>query len=185
METNSIISKFLPYVPYFIKGMLGLLIVVFLIVFGIVKGIKVLKKNKFYGKKRNILMSLLYIAIVLASWFLNMGWLRFFMTILFIPFIHAAVFFMTNFFVDKYSDQSTKIKKLNLFFVITYLIAYLSMPDGGDVGGMYFFFGLIHSDTLSGLANFISSIAVIGHIVLFIMQIVEIKKIKKNGFEEV
>ena len=45
METNSIISKFLPYVPYFIKGMLGLIFVIGLIVLGIVKTIKVLKKN--------------------------------------------------------------------------------------------------------------------------------------------
>ena len=55
------------------------------------------------------------------------------------------------------------------------------MPDGTDVGEMYFFFGLIHSDVLSGVANFISSIAVIGHIVLFVMQIVEIGKVKKQS----
>ena len=46
---------------------------------------------------------------------------------------------------------------------------------------MYLFFGLIHSDVLSGIANFISSIAVIGHIILFVMQIVEIRKIKKTN----
>lgn len=180
METNSIISKFLPYVPYFIKGMLGLIFVIGLIVLGIVKTIKVLKKNDFYGKKRTILISICYILVVLASWFLNMGWIRFFMTFLLIPFIHAVVFFLTNFFVTKYFDKSTKIKKLNIWFIISYLIAYLLMPDGGDIGGMYFFFGLIHNDTLSGIANSISSIAVIVHIVMFIMQIVEIKKIKKN-----
>ena len=55
------------------------------------------------------------------------------------------------------------------------------MPDGGDIGGMYFFFGLIHSDTLSVAANFISSVACIAHIVLFILQIVEIRKIKENS----
>ena len=180
METNNIISKFIPYVPYFIKGMVGLLLVIGLIVFGIVKAVKVLKQNNFYGKKRTILMSIFYILIVIASWFLNMGWIRFFMTILLIPFIHAVVFFLTNFFATKYFDKSTKIRKLNLWFTISYLIAYLLMPDGGDIGGMYFFFGLIHNDTLSGIANSISSIAVIGHIVMFVMQIIEIKKIKKN-----
>ena len=54
------------------------------------------------------------------------------------------------------------------------------MPDGGDYGSMYFFFSLIHNDTLSSVANFISSIAVLGHIVMFIMQLIEIKKIKKG-----
>ena len=180
METNNLISKFMPYIPYFIKGMMGLLLVIGLIVFGIVKAIKVLKQNNFYGKKRTMLMSIFYILIVIASWFLNMGWIRFFMTFLLIPFIHAVVFILTNFFATKYFDKSTKIRKLNLWFTISYLIAYLLMPDGGDIGGLYFFFGLIHNDTLSYVANFISSIAVMGHIVMFIMQIVEIKKIKKN-----
>ena len=180
METNNIISKFIPYVPYFIKGMVGLLLVIGLIVFVTVKAVKVLKQNNFYGKKRTILMSIFYILLVIVSWFLNMGWIRFFMTFLLIPFIHAVVFFLTNFFATKYFDKSTKIRNLNIWFIISYLIAYLLMPDGGDYGGMYFFFGLIHNDTLSSVANFISSIAGLGHIVMFIMQIMEIKKIKKN-----
>lgn len=183
MEANNIMSKFMPYVPYFIKGMVGLLLVIGLIVYGIVKTIKVLKQNNFYGKKRTILMSIFYILIVIASWFLNMGWIRFFMTFLLIPFIHAVIFFLTNFFGSKYFDKSTKIKKLNLWFVISYLVAYFLMPDGGDVGGMYFFFGLIHSNTLSGVANFISSVAGIAHIVLFVLQIVEMRKIKKTSLE--
>ena len=183
METNSLISKFMPYIPYVIKGMVGLLLVIGLIVFGIVKAIKTLRQNNFYGKRKTILMSLLYILIVLVSWFLNMGWIRFFMTFLLIPFIHAIVFFLTNFFATKYFDKSPKIRKLNLWFIISYLITYLLMPDGGDIGGMYFFFGLIHSDILSGVANFISSVAGIAHIVLFVLQIVEIRKIKKNILE--
>ncbi len=181
MEANNIISKFMPYIPYFIKGMVGLLLVIGLIVLGIVKAIKTLKQNNFYCKKKTILMSLLYILIVIVSWFLNMGWIRFFMTFLLIPFVHAVVFFLTNFFATKYFDKSPKIRKLNFWFIISYLITYLLMPDGGDYGGMYFFFGLIHSDTLAGIANFVSSVAGIAHIVLFVLQIVEIRKIKRNS----
>ncbi len=134
----------------------------------------------FCGKKKTILMSLFCIIIVMASWFFNMGWLRFFMTIILIPFVHAVVFFLTNFFAAKYFDKSTKIKKLNLWFIVSYIIAYLLMPDGGDIGEMYFFFGLIHSNKLSGMADSLSFAAFVGNIVFFAMQVSEIKKIKKN-----
>jgi hypothetical protein len=54
------------------------------------------------------------------------------------------------------------------------LLGYLSLPDGGDVGPMYVFFGLIHNDIVANISYIISSISFIGNIVLFILQIVEI-----------
>lgn len=168
--------------------LLTLLIIAFVvaivvIIGGVILAIVKAIKNKSSNSKKIIVCTFGSIIIAAVSWILNFGWLRFFMTFLLVPVIHGIVFFLSNMFFAKYTDQSPKMSRLNLLFIITYLIAYLLMPDGGDVGEMYFFFGLIHSDALSSAANFISSIAVIGHIVLFVMQIVEIRKIKKNTLE--
>lgn len=168
--------------------LLALLIITFVvaivvIIGGVIWAIVKARKNNSSNYKKIIVCTLGSIIITAVSWILNFGWLRFFMTFLLVPVIHGIVFFLANMFFAKYTDQSPKMSRLNLLFIITYLFAYLLMPDGGDIGEMYFFFGLIHSDTLSGIANFISSIAVIGHIVLLIMQIVEMRKIKKNILE--
>ena len=138
------------------------------------------RKSRYPNSKRIIFWTLGSIFITAVSWVLNFGWIRFVMTFLLIPIIHGIVYFLANLFFSKYIDKSSKMSKLNLFFIIIYVTAYVFMPDGADVGGMYFFFGLIHNDTLSSIASFIADIAGIGHIVLFIMQIIEAKKIKKN-----
>jgi len=63
---------------------------------------------------------------------------------------------------------------------VTYILTYILLPDAGDYGGMYFFFGLIHSDLLSGIDLHISIIAFEVHFVLFILQIIYAVKIKKD-----
>jgi len=102
-----------------------------------------------------------------------------FMTFLLIPVIHGIVFFSLSIFFAVYVDKSPKMLKFNVFFIITYLLSYVFMPDGADRGEMYFFFGLIHNDSLSSIAFYISGISFIVHIVLFFMQIFEVRKIKK------
>ena len=63
--------------------------------------------------------------------------------------------------------------------MITFLLCYIFLPDGGDYGEMYFFFGLIKSNVLSRIAEYIAEVAFIVHFVLFILQIVEMVKLKK------
>ena len=183
MGTKNIISGLLPYLPQFIFGMIRLILVIGLIVFGIIKGIQFLRKNKFFGKTKTIILSIILILLVSISWVFNMGWLRIIMTILFIPIIHSVVFFFMNLCSARYFNESKRVKLLNVYFILTFLIAYFLMPDGGDYGEMYFFFGLVHSDILSAIACFVSTMAFVGHIVLFVMQIIEIKKIMKNTKE--
>ncbi len=147
---------------------------------GVIWAVVKLAKSNSSKAQTMIILSFVSVVIAAVSWVMNFGWMRFFLTFLLIPMIHGIVYFLVNLYYSKYVDKTPKMLKLNMFFIITYLIAYLFMPDGADYGEMYFFFGLIQSNTLSNIANFISSFAVIGHIVLLIMQIVEVRKIKKN-----
>lgn len=168
--------------------LLTLLIIAFVvaivvIIGGTILGIVKARKNNSFNSKKVIFRTVGSITIVAISWILNFGWLRFFMTFLLVPVIHGIIFFLANVFFAKYIEQSSKMSKFNLLFFITYLISYLLLPDGGDIGEMYFFFGLIHNDAFSIVANFISSVAGTAHIILFVLQIVEMSRIKKNILE--
>ncbi|MBE7011992.1 MAG: hypothetical protein E7415_04900 [Ruminococcaceae bacterium] len=146
---------------------------------GVIWSIAKARKSGFRNSKRIVIWTVISIIIAAASWVLNFGWLRFFMTFLLIPVIHGIVFFSLSIFFAVYVDKSPKMLKFNVFFIITYLLSYVFMPDGADRGEMYFFFGLIHNDSLSSIAFYISGISFIVHIVLFFMQIFEVRKIKK------
>lgn len=131
-------------------------------------------------KQKNILVSLLCIAVVATSWIFNMGWLRFFMTFLLVPFIHAIIFFLTNLFSADRIQKSKKSKNIYIAFCITYLLFNLLLPDGGDTGEMYVLFGLVHSDAISYVCGVISAIAIAGHIVCLISQIIKNSKMRKT-----
>lgn len=140
--------------------------------------IKSFKKGD-HSKQKSILVTLLCITIAAISWIFNMGWVRFIMTFLFIPFIHAIIFFLVNLFSSKYIQKSKTSRNIYIMLCITYLLFYLLLPDGGDVGELYVFFGLIHNSIVSYICNLISSVAILGHIVLLILQIIENVKMKK------
>ena len=133
-----------------------------------------------HSKRNAILASLLCIAIAGFSWILNMGWIRFIMTFMLIPFIHAIIFFLINLITAGYIHKSKKIRNINIFFCLTYLLFYILLPDGGDAGEMYVFFGLIHSNLFSNICIKISGSALFGHIVLLILQIAEVITVKKS-----
>ena len=165
---------------FFIFAMIRLVVIVGLCVFGIIKGVQFLRKNKFFGKTRTIILSISLILLVAALWIFNMGWFRVILTWMLVPVIHAVVFFFINLNSAKYFENSKKLKLLNIFFILTYVMSYLLFPDFGDVGGMYFFFGMVRSDALSNIAFLSSVILFIVHIVLLFMQIAEIHKVKKS-----
>lgn len=139
------------------------------------------QKKREYSTLKIVLTTILCIAIAAVSWVFNMGWIRFIMTILLIPFIHAIIFFLVNFFSSKYIQISKKAKNIYTVLCITYLVFYLLLPDGGDTDELYVFFGLIHSNVFAYICRFISSWAGLGHIALLILQTIEIINMRKNN----
>ena len=136
--------------------------------------------NTSKGKIKTIIISVISILVVVATWIFNLGWLRLFMTAVLIP--HIVLFVFMNLYSTKYFDNSKKIKILNIFFVLTFLFAYVFMPDGDDISS-YVFFGLVHNENILNIAEIISTAAFVGNVVTFIMQIVGIERIKKNLLE--
>lgn len=182
MERLSVFMELWNYIDNVSLWLLRFLAVIGLIVFGIIKCIQSVRKNYFSGKKRCVIVSMLSIAIGVASWFFNMGWFRFCLTLLLVPVIHSVIFFYMNLSAAKYFEKSPEIKKLNICFIVTFLIFYIIAPDFpiGNDGTMFFFFGLINNVVFTGFAILISAAALIGHIVVLLMQIAKINKTKKN-----
>ena len=171
----------------------GLFVVLFLVlVFGmaalIISGICLAvvkaKADNSTRHKKSVIRSLVLMGIVAVSWIFNMGWIRFFLTIVSAPLIHGIVFFLVNMFVAGYMDKSRGVVNLNSLFMITYILSYLLFPDGSDTGEMYFFFGLIHNDTLSGIASILSSWIFTAHIILIVLQLVAVAKTKDSTKEK-
>ncbi len=170
---DSYISPFLVYLTRLIA-----LALIGLIIFFVIKS---LKKHS-NTKKKALVISFVCFFTVAVSWVLNMGWYRFILIVawFFIPIIGTGMLFVTNVAAAGCFEHSRRIKILNLLFIITYLAGNLLFPDGGDIGEMYFFFGLIYSNDLANMAFVASGIAFVAHIALFIWQIIEICRIKSS-----
>lgn len=167
---------YLLYVLLFLLIVTSVLVIVGTTIWALIRA----KKDNSPNRRDIALISLTFFIFAAASFIFNIGWLRLIATFLLVPFTGTIAFFIMNFFAGKYIDKSNYLKKLNLFFMLTYLAGNIFSPDGGDTGGMYFFFGLIHNDILSILAILISLGAFVANIVLFILQFVEIIQIRKN-----
>lgn len=153
------------------------------LVTGIVIFIKSIISSRRNGnniKLKYTLIAVLFVIIAVVSWIFNMGWLRFILTFLAVPIIHTIAFMIINNISLPYINKSVKLKRYVVLTYITYLLSYLLLPDGGDVGPMYVFFGLIHNDVVASISYNISSIVFIGNIVLLVLQIIERRKIKKE-----
>ena len=124
----------------------GFFVALAAVLFGIVMIIKNMLKG---SKKQKVFnaVSLLCVLIMAVSWFMNFGWFRFALTIMPIPLVHIAVFLILINIAMKYEGKKFCI--ISVLTQITFLLTYLLFPDGGDIGGMYVFFGRIHSDTIA------------------------------------
>ncbi len=142
----------------------------------------VFSKNN--SKRVHIIVSVLFAMTAMVSWLLNFGWIRFIMTLLFIPVIHSIAFIIINNRSASYMDCSAKLKRYVTLSYITYLSGYLLFPDGGDVGQMYLFFGLIRSNTIAELCYFPTVLLFTANIALLVLQSKERKKILQISIDK-
>ena len=102
------------------------------IALGIVKIIRLSRSSeKPRDKKTNgyRAVTLLCVVVMFASWIINIGWLRIFLTWIPIPLVHTIAFIIVNFKAIKNIAYSDKLKKYVPWSWGTYLTAYLLFPD--------------------------------------------------------
>ena len=168
-----------PIIP--ILGMLALAAVFIGIFFGARYIVKKYKQSKFNGNKtakKWYVVIILSVVIMILSWIFNMGWFRVVLTWLPLPLIHTIAFLFINIKTANKVSSFKKMKKYIILSCTTYLLSYLLFPDGGDVGSMYLFFGLIRNDMIANIMMYIAPIIFIVNITVLILECLELKKCK-------
>ncbi len=164
-------------------GIFILLAIIGGFVFGIICLIRLLLKLIKLKQPKIILyyvMMIMCILIVTASWILNMGWYRVILTWLAVPFVHPVIFAVINSKALPNLIYSAKLKIYTLITYITYVLMYAFLPDGGDVGSTYVFFGLINNGTAVHILAILSTVSLVAYIVFTILQVIESGKVKKK-----
>ena len=167
------------YIFSMILGIVQFVAIIGLIIWGIAKLIKLFKKNNL-TKNKLLLLSVICIVIATLSLVLNIGWIRFGMIIMLIPIIQPILFLMTNLYASQLFVDSPRLRITNYLFIATYLIFWVLLPDGGDIGPSYCLFNLVRNDAFTDVAWAMSGIVGIAHIVFFVLQIIQFVKIKKK-----
>ena len=143
------------------------------IALGIVKIIRLSRSSeKPRDKKTNgyRAVTLLCVVVMFASWIINIGWLRIFLTWIPIPLVHTIAFIIVNFKAIKNIAYSDKLKKYVPWSWGTYLTAYLLFPDGGDDGVVRAFFNLLRDEVLCTAAMCVAIICFISNVVILILE---------------
>ncbi len=168
---------------FLIKG-IGILIIS-VILGGFILGIFYLTRLLIKIKKLNqpeifkyYFLMLLCILIMTASWLLNMGWYRIILTWLAFPIIHLVLFIIINGKILLKLFCSKALKVYTLLSYVSYLLFYLMLPDGGDIGTMYVLFNLLHNNTVAYIAGVLSVTSFFAHIVFTVFQLIEIRRLK-------
>lgn len=123
-----------------------------------------------------------YFLIVLLSYTLNFGWLRFFGIIIFIPYLIWLIVVNVS-YLRSFPFNNYKVKDLRTLFFssLSFILFNIFLSDGGDIGPQYYFFGLlkVQSDFISNITANISFAFLVIHLFFHLKQVKELKKLKK------
>lgn len=169
------------FIPLLMLTAVAVVIVAF--VFGLIKVVRSVVKGTMAQKIYSIL-SMVCVLVMAASWFFNFGWLRFIFTFIPLPVVHVIAWF---FIVNGAIAHVHKSKRLNVYIIlsyITFLGAYFLLPDGGDIGPMYVFFGLIRNDVVASICGTLQPLVLLANIVFLILTLALSIKLKNRKTEE-
>ncbi len=134
-------------------------------------------------KKEKTALTVTSIALFLltfSSWILNFGYLRMIMSFILFPIFHYVAALVINILSTKRWRFSGRLKIYTIIYNIVYVLFHLLLPDEVDDGERYFCYGLIKSDAISEFSKMVAWGCLVVGVVLFVLQIVEIVRVKKN-----
>lgn len=123
-----------------------------------------------YTRLKISLASGVFIILMLASWILNMGWLRVIGTFMLIPVIHSVAFFFGNFLSGKNFKKRKNVTIITVLSFITFIIPHLLIADFADIGESYLFFRLIENSKVAEITTPIGGVFFAVNIAMLICQ---------------
>ena len=134
------------------------------------------KKDGENAQLKRDICSLIVLAVAMASWLLNFGWMRLFLTVTAVPFLFGLALFAINHYASR--DQNSS-KKLAIFSYCVFLLAFFLLPDLADTGISYMLFGLIRNNAVNKCTIF-AAIAAVASLLIMIWQVAD----ARNGTSE-
>ncbi len=144
---------------------------------------KIIRLRKSQNPKLTKYYVWIMICVILAgiSWLFNFGWIRVFLTWAPLPLAYSVFFAILCYKSVPMLVLSSKMKVCMIASYITYMGTFFLLPDGGDQGPAYLFFGLIRNHALFRPALTLSVICFILSIIFLILILVERRKIKEQA----
>ena len=176
MGDNEFFSSIIPIIGK-IAGIALLIGIIVGIIF-IVKKVKQAKLNGVKISKKWCLITIFTVVIMFLSWLFNIGWFRIILMWIPIPLLHTIFFMLINFKASAKVLSFKNLEKYMIYSCVTFLLSYLLFPDFGDIGGAYFFFGLIKNTFFSGIIIYVSVGLWIANIIFLVLEYLELKKCK-------
>ncbi len=133
--------------------------------------------------RRRFFLTVITAILAAASWFLNFGWYRVFLTVIPIPLLYFTLFVVLGLVSVGYADASEKLRKYTVISHVLFLLSYFLFPDVGDTGTAYVFFSLIHHPWASYLLT-PAMLCCASCLVLLVLQMVEVGKARKTDVQK-
>jgi len=80
--------------------------------------------------RRRFFLTVITAILAAASWFLNFGWYRVFLTVIPIPLLYFTLFVVLGLVSVGYADSSEKLRKYTVISHVLFLLSYFLFPDG-------------------------------------------------------
>lgn len=157
------------------------------IVFGIRALVRQIKRMKKSGESHFIIHVYFLIACLIvsaASWFFNFGLLRIILMVFLLPLSHMVVFALLIYKSVCFMKRYKRFRVYSILSYITYFAAYLLLPDIGEFGPGYVFFGLIRNDAAYSIAMPISLICFGVNVIIMIIMAVDVIRCICGKFDD-
>lgn len=113
----------------------------------------------------------LCIPLAALGWILNFGWARLLFTMTMVPFFYTAIFLTVNMMCAKKVEGSLILKICMPISFISYLGWHIFLPDSGDSGVMYTFFGMIRDINVVSFFDRVSMVLGLIGIICIVVQL--------------
>lgn len=124
-------------------GVIVLAVIIGLVCLGAYIGRKAGGEAKKSTRVLCLVPTVISILISLVGFVTNFGWYRFMMTYMLLPVWYPLLLIISSSAAAATIKKSGTVKVIYLLSHILYVVSGLAMPDGGDDGSAYVFFGQI------------------------------------------
>ena len=126
------------------------------------------------------LITFLFIGITVLSFLFTMGWIRFALIVCGIALIHTLFFLCANLRAACLLPAFPRLKIWIWLSGVTYFLPYWILPDAGDVGGAYLYFGLITDEKILDVLMILAPAVFFVNLLILTAEVIAVCRCKRR-----